>query len=123
MTKIEQSLSPREDKRLLPAFVAVFCEAGSAPEERLKIFESTGNYMLYFEGFTLRPSMHDDDEEASCFFHDLLTAQQDVIAGERAARNWRRLGISGYCSKQHYGTSAAGPILRTSVLIRQGSTA
>jgi len=101
MTKVEQPLSMREDIQLLPAFVAVFCETGDSPEERLKIFESARNYMLYFEGFALGTLRHNADEEFSGFFHDLHTAKQVVVAGRNAGRAGKRQGTSGYCSKAH----------------------
>jgi len=84
--KFEQSLRLRQDIHVLHALVSMFCAVGNNPKERLKIFESLRNYMLYFESFTFRLLRYDDYEEFSVFFHDLNAVNKDAIAGQRAQK-------------------------------------
>lgn len=81
VTKLEQSLRLREDIFVLHKFVTILEEKAGAPTERLKIFTSLKNYMLYFESFTFRLLRHDDYEEFVLFFNQMKSASQDTIKG------------------------------------------
>ncbi len=82
--KFEQSLRLRQDIHVLHALVSMFCAVGDSQKERLRMFESLRNYMLYFESFTFRLLRHDDYEEFSVFFHELNAVKKDAIAGQGA---------------------------------------
>jgi len=124
LTTVEQSLRRRQNiPVLLHTFASVFCDAGDILQERLKIFESWRTYMLYFGNCTLRILRDDDYEEFSGFFHDLHATTKGMAAGEGLPKSRRRLRLSGYFSKQYYGTSTTSPSLLASLLTGQGSTA
>jgi hypothetical protein len=71
ITKMEQSLRLREDIFALYKFITLLEKRTAVPKDRLKVFESLKNYMLYFESFTFRLLRHDDYEEFVLFFDEL----------------------------------------------------
>jgi hypothetical protein len=106
MTRVEQSLRLRDDITALHAFVSAFCAHTDSPKERLKIFESLRNYMLYFESFTFRLLRHDDYEEFSVFFHDLHDLKKDMVAGregQKALEKVRHFKIFIETTLRHIG--------------------
>ena len=52
-----------------------------APQDRLKVFESLKNYMLYFESFTFRLLRYDDYEGFVLFFNELNSITREMILG------------------------------------------
>jgi hypothetical protein len=86
MTKVEQSMRLREDIHALHSLVSMFCARADDPRERLRLFESLRNYMLYFESFTFRLLRHDDYEEFAVFFHELNSVKRDTAAGQGFAK-------------------------------------
>jgi hypothetical protein len=81
VTKVQQSIRLREDIFALYKFIGMIEERAGNPRERIKVFESMKNYMLYFESFTFRLLRHDDYEEFVMFFNEIRSAKRDVILG------------------------------------------
>jgi hypothetical protein len=81
LTKVQQSIRLREDIVVLHRFIVMIEERANNASERLKVFESMRNYMLYFESFTFRLLRHDDYEEFVMFFNEIHSARRDVIMG------------------------------------------
>ena len=79
MTKMEQSLRLREDVSALHKFLTLFEKKSGAPQDRLKVFESLKNYMLYFESFTFRLLRYDDYEEFILFFNELNAVSEEML--------------------------------------------
>ena len=81
VTKVQQSIRLREDIVVLHRFIGMIDEKANNARERMKIFESMKNYMVYFESFTFRLLRHDDYEEFISFFNEIRSVRRDVIAG------------------------------------------
>lgn len=81
LTKIQQSIRLREDIVVLHRFITMIEERAVNAAERLKVFESMRNYMLYFESFTFRLLRHDDYEEFVMFFNEIHSAKREAITG------------------------------------------
>jgi hypothetical protein len=81
VTKLQQSIRLREDIFVLHKFISILEERAGNVRERLKVFESLRNYMLYFESFTFRLLRHDDYEEFSMFFNEINAAGKEVVGG------------------------------------------
>jgi hypothetical protein len=81
MTRKEQSLRLREDITALHKFVALLEKKASAPQNRLKVFESLKSYMVYFESFTSRLLRYEDYEEFVLFFSELNSIKKETIMG------------------------------------------
>lgn len=79
MTRKEQSLRLREDITALHKFVALLEKKASAPQNRLKVFESLKSYMVYFESFTSRLLRYEDYEEFVLFFSELNSIKKETI--------------------------------------------
>ncbi len=79
MTKVEQSLRLREDIFVLHKFITLLENKAGNPRERLKVFESLRNYMLYFESFTFRLLRYDDYEEFMLFFNELNAVKKEML--------------------------------------------
>jgi len=83
VTKVQQSLRLREDIVVLHRFIGIIEDRADNARERMKVFESMKNYMLYFESFTFRLLRHDDYEEFAAFFSEIRSAKRDIIAGPK----------------------------------------
>jgi hypothetical protein len=81
VTKLEQSLRLREDVFVLHKFISMIENKAGNPQERLKLFVTIRNYMLYFESFTFRLLRHDDYEEFALFFKEMNSVAKDVVSG------------------------------------------
>lgn len=81
MTKKEQSRRLREDIYALHKFITLLEMKAGAPQERLKVFESLKNYMLYFESFTFRLLRYDDYEGFVLFFNEMNSISREMILG------------------------------------------
>ncbi|MEW6109123.1 MAG: hypothetical protein AB1632_08195 [Nitrospirota bacterium] len=81
VTKLEQSLRLREDIFVLHKFITILESKAGNSRERLKVFSSLKNYMLYFESFTFRLLRYEDYEEFLLFFNELNSVKKDVITG------------------------------------------
>jgi len=81
VTKVQQSIRLREDIVVLHRFIEMIEEKADNARERMKVFESMKNYMLYFESFTFRLLRHDDYEEFVSFFNEICSAKREVIVG------------------------------------------
>ena len=81
MTRKEQSVRLREDISALHKFVALLEKKAAAPQNRLKVFESLKNYMLYFESFTSRLLRYEDYEEFVLFFNELNSVKNETVTG------------------------------------------
>ena len=81
MTKLEQSRRLREDISALHKFLTLLQQKSDTSQERLKVFESLKNYMLYFESFTFRLLRYDDYEEFVLFFSELTSVSQETLLG------------------------------------------
>jgi hypothetical protein len=79
MTKMEQSRRLREDISALHKFINLLEKKAGSPQDRLKVFESIKNYMLYFEGFTFRLLRYDDYEEFVLFFNELNSVKKETL--------------------------------------------
>ncbi|TAL25668.1 MAG: hypothetical protein EPN94_04785 [Nitrospirae bacterium] len=83
VAKTEQSLRLREDIFALHKFLTLVAEKANKQEERLRIFESLRNFMLYFESFTFRLLRYEDYEEFVSFFKEvLLFKKAQIISGD-----------------------------------------
>ncbi|MBI4684711.1 MAG: hypothetical protein HY755_05890 [Nitrospirae bacterium] len=80
VTKLEQSLKLREDIFVLHEFLGVFKEKTGTAEERVRVFESLKNFMLYFESFTFKLLRHDDYEEFVYFFNEVFHFKKEQIS-------------------------------------------
>jgi hypothetical protein len=76
----------------LHSIVSLFCAKADAPKERLALFESLRNYMLYFESFTFRLLRHDDYEEFAVFFQELTSVKRDTVAGQKFSKVLEKVG-------------------------------
>ncbi len=81
VTRLEQSLRLREDIFILHKFTSLLGSRTADADERLKVFESLRNYMLYFESFTFRLLRHDDYEEFVKFFNELNSINKNALLG------------------------------------------
>lgn len=81
ITRREQAVRLREDILILRRFLALVGEAAS-DEERLRIFASMRNFMLYFRNFTFRLLRHDDYEEFSFFLDKILAVKEEELEGK-----------------------------------------
>jgi len=79
ITKVEQSLRLREDIFALHKFISLLEKKAAVPQDRLKVFESLKNYMLYFESFTFRLLRNDDYEEFVLFFNELNSITTEMM--------------------------------------------
>ncbi len=79
MTRKEQSLRLREDIFALHKFLTLMEKKADFPHERLQVFESLKNYMLYFESFTFRLLRYDDYEEFILFFSEFNSIKKGMI--------------------------------------------
>lgn len=79
MTRKEQSLRLREDICALHKFITLLEKKAGVPQDRLKVFESLKNYMLYFESFTFRLLRYDDYEEFIVFFNELNSIKKEML--------------------------------------------
>lgn len=79
MTRREQSLRLREDICVLHKFITLLEKKAGVPQDRLKVFESLKNFMLYFESFTFRLLRYDDYEEFVLFFNELNSIKKETI--------------------------------------------
>jgi hypothetical protein len=79
MTKFEQSRRLREDIFALHKFIGLLGKKSGSPQDRLKVFESLKNYMLYFESFTFRLLRYEDYEEFVLFFSELNSIKKEMI--------------------------------------------
>ena len=79
MTKREQSLRLREDICALHKFITLLEKKAGVPQDRLKVFESLKNFMLYFESFTFRLLRYDDYEEFVLFFNELNSINKETV--------------------------------------------
>lgn len=80
ITKLEQSLRLREDVLILNRFLALIEEAREP--QRLHIFDSMRNFMLYFQSFTFKLLRYDDYEEFISFFNKALAFSRDEVNGK-----------------------------------------
>jgi uncharacterized protein YabN with tetrapyrrole methylase and pyrophosphatase domain len=76
---MEQSRRLREDISALHKFINLLEKKAGSPQDRLKVFESIKNYMLYFEGFTFRLLRYDDYEEFVLFFNELNSVKKETL--------------------------------------------
>ncbi|MBI5639644.1 MAG: hypothetical protein HZA17_04380 [Nitrospirae bacterium] len=81
VTRFQQSLRLREDIFVLLKLIELLSGKAGSPQERLRVFESIKNYMLYFESFTFRLLRYDDYEEFVHFFSGMNAVKQDTITG------------------------------------------
>jgi hypothetical protein len=79
MTKMEQSRRLREDISALHKFLTLLEKKSDSPQDRLRVFESLKNYMLYFESFTFRLLRYDDYEEFILFFNELNSVRRETV--------------------------------------------
>ncbi|MBS1114575.1 MAG: hypothetical protein H6Q94_304 [Nitrospirae bacterium] len=79
MTTFEQSRRLREDIFALHKFITLLGKKSGTPQERLKVFESLKNYMLYFESFTFRLLRYEDYEEFVLFFTELNSIKKELV--------------------------------------------
>ncbi len=82
VTKVQQSIRLREDIVVLHRFIEMIEGRADKVRERMKVFESMKNYMLYFESFTFRLLRHDDYEEFTAFFNEIRSAKRDAVVGQ-----------------------------------------
>jgi hypothetical protein len=83
VTKLEQSMRLREDIYVLHKFITMLKTSAGSPKERLKVFTSLRNYMLYFESFTFRLLRYDDYEEFVVFAGTIKATKNDTILGAK----------------------------------------
>lgn len=83
VTKLEQSLRLREDMYVLHTFISMLEDRSGNPTERLRIFTTLRNYMLYFESFTFRLLRFDDYENFVLFANDLKAIKEDTVREPR----------------------------------------
>jgi hypothetical protein len=81
VTKLQQSIRLREDIFALHRLISLLEERAGSVRERIKVFESLRNYMLYFESFTFRLLRHDDYEEFSVIFNEINAAGSQAVSG------------------------------------------
>lgn len=81
ITKLEQSLRLREDIYVLHKFLSLFESRAGIPEERMRVFNSLRNYILYFESFTFRLLRFDDYEEFVQFSNDINSIKNEALMG------------------------------------------
>ncbi len=79
VTKFEQSRRLREDIFALHKFLSLLGQKANTSQDRLKVFESLKNYMLYFESFTFRLLRYEDYEEFVLFFNELNSIKKDLV--------------------------------------------
>lgn len=61
--------------------MALLEKKAAAPQNRLKVFESLKDYMLYFKSFTSRLLRNEDYEEFVLFFNELNSVKNETILG------------------------------------------
>jgi len=94
ITKLEQSLRLREDILILSRFLALI--EGGRETQRLHIFDSMRNFMLYFQSFTFKLLRYDDYEEFVSFFNKVLAFNRDELKGkgfDKMLDKFRQFGI------------------------------
>jgi hypothetical protein len=91
MTRLQQSLRLREDVFVLHKFISLLERKAGSARERVKVFESLRNYMLYFESFTFRLLRYDDFEEFVLFFDELNAIKKDVVPKEGFLKTMERI--------------------------------
>jgi hypothetical protein len=94
ITKLEQSLRLREDILILSRFLALI--EGGRETQRLHIFDSLRNFMLYFQSFTFKLLRYDDYEEFVSFFNKVLAFNRDELKGkgfDKMLDKFRQFGI------------------------------
>jgi len=109
VTKVQQSIRLREDIFVLHKFIMTLEEKADDKGERLKVFESLKNYMLYFESFTFRLLRHDDYEEFVLFFNEMHSAKREVITGpefKKVLEKTRHFRIYLETTLRHIGNRA-----------------
>jgi hypothetical protein len=79
MNRKEQSLRLREDIFALHKFLRLLETKAGNPLDRLKVFESLKNYMLYFDSFTSRLLRYDDYDEFARFFDELNSVKKEMV--------------------------------------------
>lgn len=80
VTKAQQSIRLREDIMVLHKFTQIIDENTDNAGDKLRVFESMRNYMLYFEGSTFRLLRHDDYEGFVMFFKEVRYAGKDAVS-------------------------------------------
>jgi len=81
-TRTQQSIRLREDITVLHRLLGLVESRAEIPAERVRVFESLKNYMVYFESFTFRLLRHDDYEEFSRFFNEIQAQKKETITGD-----------------------------------------
>lgn len=109
MTKFEQSRRLREDIFALQTFLSLLMKKADVPRDRLKVFESLKNYMLYFESFTFRLLRYEDYEEFVLFFNAINAVRKELVleAGfHKIIEQLRHFSIFLETTMQHLGNRA-----------------
>ena len=75
-TRLWQSLKLREDLFVLHRLLILLEEKAGLPEKRSDVFESTKNFMLYFESLTFKLLRYDDYDEFASFFNDIFSFKE-----------------------------------------------
>ena len=86
VTRVQQSIRLREDIFVFHKFISILETWAGSPKERLKVFESLKNYMLYFESFTFRLLRYDDYEEFVQFFNEVNSVKKEAVLGQDFSR-------------------------------------
>ncbi|HSB30574.1 MAG TPA: hypothetical protein VLD55_03140 [Candidatus Sulfobium mesophilum] len=111
VTKTQQSIRLREDIMVLHKFTQIIDENTDNAGDKLRVFESMRNYMLYFEGSTFRLLRHDDYEEFVMFFKEVRYAGKDAVSDRGFKKQLDTVRQFRIFLRRHYGTSATEPNL------------